>query len=175
MLKPKDSLPPLSDADKRTLRQALGQFATGVTIITARTASGEDIGITANSFASVSLDPPMILWSLARNSQNVGEFRPGFRFAVNVLARGHEPLARHFGRSGADQFSILPVDSHILHGLGDVPLIGGAIACFECRVDQTVEAGDHNVLIATVDRFAQAPGEPLVFHGGRFMGVDPAA
>src|SRR5690606_21221559 len=139
---------PMSDADKRALRSARGQFATGVTIVTARTATGQDIGITVNSFASVSLDPPLLLWSLARESQSIDDFRPGFAFAITILSSEQEALARHFGRSGTDQFSILPEQVTIEHNRHGVPLIGGGIAIFECHVEQAIVAGDHNVLIA---------------------------
>lgn len=163
---------PMSEADKRALRSALGQFATGVTIVTARTRDGEDIGITVNSFASVSLEPPLLLWSLARESQSIDAFEPGFAFAITVLSREQEALARHFGRSGTDQFSILPEQVTIEHNRHGVPLIGGGIATFECRLEQVVPAGDHNVLIARIERFMTAPGAPLLFFGGRFLAAD---
>lgn len=163
----------MSDETKRELRMAFGEFATGVTIVTARTAAGEDIGITANSFSSVSLDPPMLLWSIGLTSQNIDSFQPGFRFAVNVLCKAQEPLARHFGRAGSDQFSILPVACRVDRGLGDVPLIGDGLACFECVLDQVVTAGDHKVLIARIERFSGGRGEPLIFHRGKFVDIVP--
>ncbi|MDA5192401.1 flavin reductase family protein [Govanella unica] len=159
-------VPAASDDAQRALRDAFGRYATGVTIITARTAEGEEIGITANSFTSVSLDPAMVLWNIALKSQHVDCFQPGFRFAVNVLSDNHETLARHFGRSGRDQFR--EIDIALCHGLGGVPLIDGAIACFECVTDQVVLAGDHNVLIGRVERFGAHAGAPLAFHNGRF-------
>lgn len=160
---------PMSEAEKLALRSAFGQFATGVTIVTARGPDGVDIGITVNSFASVSLDPPLLLWSLARESQSIDAFRPDFHFAITILSSEQEMLARHFGRSGTDQFSILPEQVTIEHNRHGVPLIGGGIATFECRVDQVVPAGDHHVLIARIERFATAPGAPLLFFGGRFL------
>lgn len=162
----------MSEADKRALRAAFGQFATGVTIVTARTAGGQDIGITVNSFSSVSLEPPLLLWSLARESQSIDAFRPGFAFAITILSREQEALARHFGRSGTDQFSILPEQVTIEHNEDGVPLIGGGIATFECLVEQVVPAGDHNVLIARIERFAAVSGAPLLFFGGRFLAAD---
>lgn len=164
----------MSEETKRELRNAFGEFATGVTIVTARTGAGEDIGITANSFSSVSLEPPMLLWSIGLNSQNLDSFQPGFRFAVNILCKAQEPLARHFGRSGSDQFLVLPVACRVERGLGDVPLIGDGLACFECVLEQAVAAGDHKVLIARVERFSQGPGVPLVFHRGKFIDLAAA-
>lgn len=160
---------PMSEADKRALRSAFGQFATGVTIITARTAEGQDIGITANSFSSVSLEPPLLLWSLALTSQSIDAFVAGFPFAITILSDEQEALARHFGRSGTDQFALLPQPATIEHNHHGVPLIRGGIATFECVVEQVVPAGDHNVLISRIERFETHAGAPLLFFGGRFL------
>lgn len=177
--------PDMSDDGKRLLRQAFGQYATGVTIVTARIDAGPagtgavgagrpmDIGITANSFTSVSLDPPLVLWSIALTSQYRDRFVPGFRFAINVLSRSQEVLANHFGRSGDDQFAALPVDVRVERGLGDVPLLEGSLACFECVLETVVPAGDHNVLLARVERFFVKPDQPLTFHCGRYATLHP--
>lgn len=163
-------VPALTEDGRRRLRDAFGRYATGVTIITARTRDGEDIGITANSFTSVSLDPALVLWSIANSSQHLDHFQVGARFAINVLASGHEALARHFGRSGRDQFST--IDVPLCNGLGDVPLIDGSIACFECVTEQVIPAGDHHVLIGRVERFGAHAGAPLAFHDGRFKSLE---
>lgn len=159
--------PEENEEGRRALREAFGRFATGVTIITAKTASGEEIGITANSFSSVSLEPALLLWSIATTSQHLNSFTEGFRFAVNVLAHDQEKLARHFARSGRDQFK--EIDEPFYHGLGGVPLIDGAIACFECVTDKVVPAGDHNILIGRIERFGAHSGNALGFYNGQFI------
>ncbi len=165
--------PDQSDDGKRSLRNTFGQFATGVTIITTRTEDGEDVGITANSFTSVSLDPALILWSIALTSQNLDSFWPGSRFAVNVLSDAQEPLARHFARSGKDQFLSLETPTGMVRGLGQTPLLDGSLACFECVTDQLVPAGDHNLIIGRIERYFNGGGLPLAFHCGKFTELQP--
>ncbi len=164
-------MPDASDAGRRALRDALGQFATGVTIITTLDAAGKDIGLTVNSFASVSLDPPLILWSIAANSQHVAAFAVGVRFAVHILGQDQAALARHFGRPGVDRFAAIEPELEIGRGLGGVPLLGGVIAIFECLLETVAPAGDHHILIARVERFAAPGGAPLTFFAGRFGGL----
>ena len=156
--------------DPRDLRRALGQFATGVTVITTREAdSPAPIGITVNSFASVSLDPPLILWSAARASMRHAHFSGAQAFAVHVLARGQGPLAERFARSG-DGFAGL---GHDLNPEG-VPILPETLARFECRTEATHEGGDHTIIIGRVLRFSTTPGaEPLVFAQGAFGGFAP--
>lgn len=156
--------------DPRELRRALGQFATGVTVITTREAdSPAPVGITVNSFASVSLDPPLILWSAARSSMRHAHFSGAQAFAVHVLARGQGPLAERFARSG-DGFAGL---AHNLNPEG-VPILSDTLARFECRTEATHEGGDHTIIIGRVLRFTSSPGaEPLVFAQGTFGGFTP--
>jgi flavin reductase (DIM6/NTAB) family NADH-FMN oxidoreductase RutF len=148
--------------DQRDLRDALGLFATGVTVVTAAGDEGP-VGMTVNSFASVSLDPPLVLWSVARESDRAGTFeRAGF-FAVHVLSAEHRSLAQHFAAFGSEFDGI-----DIEEGQGGVPLLSTFSARFECRTAARHPGGDHVILVGEVLRIATRPGFPLVFHGGRF-------
>src|SRR5260221_8346358 len=127
--------------DARQFRDALAQFATGVTVICARTGDGRYVGFTANSFNSVSLDPPLVLWSLARRSLSLAAFEASERYVVNVLASSQIDLARRFSRPHADRFAGV----HSRMGWADAPLITGCVAWFECRHHSHSRAGDHVV------------------------------
>jgi 3-hydroxy-9,10-secoandrosta-1,3,5(10)-triene-9,17-dione monooxygenase reductase component len=151
-------------ARTRQFRDALGSFATGVTIVTTRNAAGEDIGLTANSFNSVSLDPPMVLWSLAKKSLSLRAFIESGYFAVHVLAATQEDLSLTFATRGADKFA----GQAVTRGLGDVPLLPGCSALFQCRTAFTYEGGDHVIFVGSVESFAHFNRPPLVFHGGRY-------
>jgi len=132
--------------DERQLRDALAQFATGVTIVCARADVGRYVGFTANSFNSVSLDPPLILWSLSQRSASLPAFERAERYAVNVLATGQVDLARRFSRPHADRF----VDVAFRLGWSDAPLIEGCIAWFEGRHHALHRTGDHTLFIGEV-------------------------
>jgi 3-hydroxy-9,10-secoandrosta-1,3,5(10)-triene-9,17-dione monooxygenase reductase component len=151
-------------ARTRQFRAALGSFATGVTIVTTRGAAGEDIGLTANSFNSVSLDPPMVLWSLARKSLSLPAFLHSGYFAVHVLSAEQEKLSMTFATRGADKFAGL----ELRRGAGDIPLIPGCSAVFQCRMAFNYEGGDHVIFVGQVEEFEHFNREPLVFHGGRY-------
>lgn len=148
----------------RLFRNALGSFATGVTIVTARSAQGTDVGVTANSFNSVSLDPPMILWSIGKNSSSLAAFMEAERFAVHVLSAEQEHLSGRFAKSGTDKFAGLEID----RGHGEVPLLRHCAARFQCRVAFRHEAGDHYILVGEVDEFDHDDHAPLAFHSGRY-------
>jgi 3-hydroxy-9,10-secoandrosta-1,3,5(10)-triene-9,17-dione monooxygenase reductase component len=148
----------------RQFRSALGAFATGVTIVTTRTQSGADVGLTANSFNSVSLDPPMVLWSLAKNAKSLPAFLESGYFAVHVLSAAQEQLSHTFATRGADKFSGLVIE----RGRGDIPLLDGCSARFQCRTAVKYEGGDHVVFIGEVEAFDHFDRSPLVFHGGRY-------
>lgn len=152
------------------LRAALGQFATGVTIITTREAGGRPVGLTANSFNSVSLEPPLVLWSLARRSSSLAAFTASAHFAINVLAAEQRPLAERFASKAVDRFEGVPWRA----GEGGAPVLDGVAAVFECRHHSHHEAGDHVIFIGRVERCERRLGAaPLVFHGGRFFaGLD---
>jgi len=156
--------------DERQFRDALAQFATGVTIVCTRAGPGRYVGFTANSFNSVSLAPPLVLWSLARRSASLAAFDAAERYAVNVLSAGQAELARRFSRPHADRFAGV---GHRL-GWSEAPLIDGCVAWIECRHHARHVAGDHVVFIGEVVTVERAKGGALVFHQGRFgqVGTD---
>lgn len=148
------------------LRSALGQFATGVTIVTARDDEGHLVGLTANSFNSVSLTPPLVLWSLARHSSTMAGFLSARHYAINVLAADQRPLAERFARRGIDRFDGAPWHA----GLTGAPVIDGAVAVFECTHRSQYDEGDHVIFVGQVEHCRRRLGAtPLVFHGGRFF------
>ncbi|MCD6079400.1 MAG: flavin reductase [Ramlibacter sp.] len=150
-------------------RTALGMFATGVTIVTARTPDGV-IGLTANSFNSVSLDPPLVLWSLAQAAASLPAFRAGSHYAINVLAADQKPLAERFALKGADRWAGVSFTD----GMGGAPLLAGASATFECFNRSRYEEGDHVIFVGEVERCSwRAGASPLLFHGGRYFTEHP--
>jgi len=151
--------------DSRALRNALGQFSTGVTVVTTRDRNGDFVGLTANSFGALSLDPPLIVWSLRLSSGNLRAFQDMERFVVNVLTDSQVDISRLFASSTPDKFgSVAHAENQ--HGL---PFLHGAAAWFECRRVSQQVAGDHCLFIAEVEHFASADGAPLLFHGGAYF------
>jgi len=150
--------------DPKRFRQALGAFTTGVTIVTTVDASGADVGVTANSFNSVSLDPPMVLWSIAKTSTNIDAFIAAQHFAVHVLASDQDALATRFSKRGIDRFAGLQP----ARGPGGVALLDGCTARFQCRMAFQYEGGDHVILVGEVLAYDHEEREPLVFKSGRF-------
>lgn len=151
-------------------RAALGMFATGVTIVTARTADGGLIGLTANSFNSVSIDPPLVLWSLARAAASLPAFSTGSHYAINILGADQHELAKRFAAKGLDRFA----DVSFVEGAGGAPLLSGAAASFECFNRSRYEEGDHVIFVGEVERCSHRLGaSPLLFHGGRFYTEHP--
>jgi 3-hydroxy-9,10-secoandrosta-1,3,5(10)-triene-9,17-dione monooxygenase reductase component len=146
------------------LRAALGRFATGVTIISCRAADGSPVGLTANSFNALSLQPPLILWSLRDVSPNLDSFVAASHFAVNVLAENQVELSRRFASSLSDKFA----EGVWTEGLGGVPVLGGCAAVFECEQASFQTAGDHVLFIDQVHRVSEAPISPLVFQSGHY-------
>lgn len=150
--------------DPRAFRDALGCFATGVTVVTARARDKRPVGVTVNSFSSLSLDPPLILWSLSSHSATYSTFVEASHFAVHVLCEGQEHLCRQFARSGIDRFAGIDLDE----GHGGVPIVPDVAALFECRSLYRYWGGDHVIFIGRVDRFQKWPEKrPLVFHQGQ--------
>lgn len=150
-------------ADPAAFRRCLGQFGTGVTVITA--GSGDSlVGMTANSFSSVSLDPPLILWSTKRTSQSFAAFQAATHFAVNVLSHDQIALSKHFGRSGGDKFS----DISWRAGIGGAPLLAGTLCSFECRKSAEYPGGDHLIVLGEVQRFSRHERGALLFAQGRY-------
>ena len=152
--------------DQRDFRTALGTFPTGVCLITTLGPGGERVGLTVNSFSSVSLDPPMVLWSLARSANCAAVFRDAEYFAINVLAATDAVLSSHFAKPGADKFAAFA--ERFSAGLGAVPLLEGAVANFECHSRYRKYGGDHIILIGVVERYRHTELPPLLFHRGRY-------
>jgi flavin reductase (DIM6/NTAB) family NADH-FMN oxidoreductase RutF len=151
--------------DPRHLRDCLSEFATGVTIVTACLPDGQRAGLTVNSFNSLSLDPPLVLWSLSLRSANLELFEAARHFAVSVLSVRQVDLARRFARAGVHRFDGVPIRD----GLGGAPLIEGANAWFECESVSSQRAGDHMLFIGQVLRCTrQHDADPLIFRHGRF-------
>lgn len=154
----------------REFRDALGMFATGVTIVTARGAQGELIGLTANSFNSVSLEPPLVLWSLSRAAASLAAFSNGSHYAINVLASDQKALAERFASRGVDRWS--GVDHS--PGISDAPVLSGCAATFECFNRSRYEEGDHVIFVGEVERCNHRSGvPPLLYHGGKFYTEHP--
>ena len=150
--------------DQRHLRHAMGRFATGVTVITTRTGDGKLEALTANSFSAVSLDPPLVLWSLGRNAKSLTSFRDSGYFAVNVLAADQCELSRHFAMRGENKFANLAYTT----GLGGCPLLSDTLASFQCMTENTVVGGDHIIFIGRVRQATYRDGEPLIFSAGQY-------
>ncbi len=150
--------------DPKQFRHALGSFATGITIVTTRDGEGHDLGMTANSFNSVSLDPPMILWSLAKNSYSLPAFMAAEHFAVHILGADQEALSNQFARRGADKFSGV----NLARGKDGIPLLEGCTARFECRTAFRYEGGDHVIFVGEVLTYDHSPRAPLLYHGGGY-------
>jgi flavin reductase (DIM6/NTAB) family NADH-FMN oxidoreductase RutF len=149
-------------SDAKALRRAFGRFATGVTVVTTRTETGP-LAITANSFSSVSLDPPLVLWAIGRRSRRFGAFARSRFQAIHVLAADQIELCRRFSRTGAD-FSGLDLRSNE----EGAPLLPAALARFECEIVNRVDSGDHLVLFGRILRMTLGEGDSLVVADGRY-------
>lgn len=161
---------PPSEGEARDYRRALGAFPTGVTIMTAVGPSGACAGMTANSFASVSLHPPLILWSLTRKSHSFEIFTQAEHFAVNILGAHQNELALRFARSDIDRFAGIET----VPGLGGAPLLADTVACLQCRRAALHEGGDHIIIVGEVEAYSYDQRPPLVFSRGAFGGFEPA-
>ncbi len=146
------------------LRQALGRFVTGVTIVTCRDDGGRAVGLTANSFNALSLDPPLVLWSLRSASASIAAFTAASHFAVNVLAADQVELSRRFARPSSAKFDA----GEWTDGQGGAPLLAGCVAVFECRRRSHHAAGDHVLFIGEVERIGGSASTPLVYHAGHY-------
>lgn len=165
---PQKALPPNFSSSE--FREALGMFATGVTVVTARDAHGKWVGLTANSFNSVSLTPPLVLWSLSRSAGAMAAFRAGSHYAVNILSADQQALAVQFASKGRDRFACVAFTP----GASGAPLLEGAAATFECFNRSRYDEGDHVIFVGEVERCHHRPGaSPLLFHGGRFYAEHP--
>jgi flavin reductase (DIM6/NTAB) family NADH-FMN oxidoreductase RutF len=146
------------------LRAALGGFATGVTIVTCRDAAGQPVGLTVNSFSALSLEPPLVLWSLRLASPNLAAFDAARHFAVNVLAESQVELSRRFASASPDKFS----DGLWLDGMCGLPLLAGSAASFECALSSQQSSGDHRLYVGRVLAVQSQPVPPLLYHAGRY-------
>ena len=151
-------------------RTALGMFATGVTIVTARTPAGVLVGLTANSFNSVSLSPPLVLWSLSQAASTMEAFAQGSHYAINILAADQQALALRFASRAIDRFA----DVSFTEGRSGAPLISGSVASFECFNRSRYVEGDHVIFVGEVEHCAcRAGASPLLYHGGKFYAEHP--
>jgi flavin reductase (DIM6/NTAB) family NADH-FMN oxidoreductase RutF len=147
-------------------RAALAMFATGVTIVTARDGAGLPVGLTANSFNSVSIEPPLVLWSLSRQAGSMPAFARGSHYAINILSAGQHALAARFASHGVDRFEGVAFHP----GVAGAPVLDGAAAVFECFNRSRYKEGDHVIFVGEVERCARREGaQPLIFHGGRYF------
>jgi hypothetical protein len=151
-------------------RSALGMFATGVTIVTARAANGKMVGLTANSFNSVSLSPPLVLWSLSHAAASMAVFREGSHYCINVLAADQKELAQRFAAKDVDRFAGVS----FVEGAHGAPLLVGAAATFECFNRSRHDEGDHAIFVGEVEHCTHRAGaSPLLYHGGKFYTEHP--
>ena len=160
----------MSDFDSIQLRNALGSYATGVTIITTIDQQSSPVAMTANSFSSVSLDPPLILWSIDRNSRSFDIFSTAEFFAVHILSQPQAHLSTLFAKKIEDKFD--QVQWH--RGLNDIPIINEHLSCFQCHTKYTYDGGDHIIIVGEVLKFDDhsASQEPLIFYHGRYRNLD---
>ncbi|MAD67384.1 MAG: nitrilotriacetate monooxygenase [Porticoccaceae bacterium] len=146
------------------LRNALGSFATGVTVVTAVGENGQNIGMTVNSFNSVSLNPALVLWSIDKKSNCFSDFIKAKSYAIHVLSHEQQAISDQFALSGEDKFSNLQCTI----GLNNVPILPDFSACFECSVEHHYEGGDHIILVGKVIKFEDRGSQPLVFCRGSY-------
>ena len=160
------------DLNCRDFRRTLGSFATGITVITALGRDGQPLGMTISSFNSVSLDPPLILWSLSLSSPSLEAFRNASHYAVNVLSAEQEQLSNRFASRNGNRFA----DVDVRAGLAGVPLIEGCCAWFECTNETQYPGGDHLIFVGHVERFTQGEAvSPLLFFDGAYRRLDAHA
>ncbi len=151
--------------DALEFRKALSAFATGVAVLTTRDEHGEPFGMTISSFNSVSLDPPLVLWSIAKNTFSHDAFVTARYYAVNVLAMHQKDMSARFAKPSEDKFAGLDCKS----GIGEVPKLPEYAACFECETEFVYEGGDHTIIVGRVLSFDSRETDPLIFYRGRFL------
>ncbi len=164
-----DKQAPSSAIDPAELRRCLGSFVTGVTVITVLDDDGKPIGMTANSFNSVSLDPPLIVWSLRTNARTFPVYSKAKRFNVNILSEDQVDVSNRFAKSGPDRFDGVAITA----GIDGLPLIDGCSAYLECRTEATYPGGDHLLFLGRVERIVGSARKPLAFGAGKYMVVHP--
>ena len=156
-----------TEFDSLDYRDVLGCFATGVTVITTIGDQGAPVGLVVNSFNSVSIDPPLVLWSIALTAPSLGAFRTHPGFAVNIMSADAKEETLNFSRPSDDKFR----DVAWQPGTEGVPLLKSAVATIECRTENRIPGGDHEIYLARVLGFARRGGDPLLFHRGQFARI----
>ena len=159
---------PFSDRD---LRSALGGFATGITVVTAKNSRNQNIGITVNSFSSVSLDPPLVLWSIAKSANCFQDFFYAEYFAIHILAANQKILSDQFAAKDADKFSGLSC----CEGIAGVPLLPSYNVCFQCTLEHRYEGGDHSIIVGRIHTLTDRSETPLVYLRGAYGSFAPDA
>lgn len=153
------------DFDSRDFRDAMGCFATGIAVISAVSPGGDPVGMTVNSFASVSLEPPLVLYSLAKSASRYDEFIAADRFVVNVLDQVHQPLSARFATKGVTSWDDVDFETCA----SGCPVLADALAVFECATEAHYEGGDHVIILGRVERVRhRASGEPLLYYRGAY-------
>ena len=160
----------MPDKKKQSLefRNALGSFTTGVTVVTALGIDGQKVGMTVNSFNSVSLDPALVLWSIARDSNCFEDFMAAESFAIHVLTSDQQEISDRFAQTGADKFAGI----NCSQGLSGIPILPHYSACFQCQLEHQYEGGDHIILVGRVIQFEDMGHKPLVFYRGNYSSLD---
>ena len=151
--------------DSKEFKRALSSFATGVAVATALDADGNKVGMTISSFNSVSLDPPLVLWSIGNDSKSYSVFIDAEYFAVNVLAMHQEHLSSRFAQKGEDKFE----DLECRAGINGIPLLPEYAACFECRTENIFDGGDHKIIVGRVLKLEDRESDPLIYYRGHFL------
>lgn len=156
----------MSSRDSHDLRECLGRYATGVTVVTCRGSEGP-CGITANSFSSVSLEPPLVLWNIAKVTNSLQAYLDAEHFAINVLAAEQQELSSHFAQSDHTVFNGIEYET----SARGVPLLPESLACFECRTHQVHDCGDHYIIVGEVENYRSDEKQPLLFYEGRYVTI----
>jgi 3-hydroxy-9,10-secoandrosta-1,3,5(10)-triene-9,17-dione monooxygenase reductase component len=159
----------LATFDSQQFRRTLSRFATGVTVVTARTAQGLPVGLTCNSFTSLSLEPPLVQWSIGKNSRSHSVMATAEHFAVHVLDASQDALSRQFAARQENRFSNVPLEV----GLYELPLLTRYHARFECATYSRHEGGDHTIIVGRVLRLSEQEGAPLIFYRGDLSTLSP--
>ncbi|NOZ66349.1 MAG: flavin reductase family protein [Alphaproteobacteria bacterium] len=157
----------MGDINSAELRKALSSYATGIVVVSTTCDKGQPVGMTINSFASVSLAPALVLWSIAKDSIFFDVFNQVPNFAIHVLRQDQQDLSNHFAMPNEDNFATIPYDS----GLADLPLLKSYISCFQCRVECRHEGGDHIIIVGQVLDFNCKPADPLIFHDSQYKSL----
>ena len=156
-----------SSFDPKDFRNVLGSFPTGVTVITTKDADGNRYGVTANSFNSVSLDPPLVLWSIGKTSTSYDAFMAAEFFNIHILAADQEAISNNFAKSGGDKYDGIDYQD----GIEGAPVVAGCAAVMQCKIEHQYEGGDHIILVGRVMEYQYDDKDSLVFSRGRYASL----